>query len=348
MQLANTFLAMEAKSLHRSGARDGFKGFVEALARELGIAPDMLPQKAVCEIPAGNSRASVAIDQELGFAAAQWIAIQDGQAAVHEVFFVTPAKKEPQLGFRISGSSPALGCLDWWRELDGSVPTEAPVPSFLELTALLASKGQSLTSRAETSEKVRELTSEVAYLQMLLLEQSEELRQSRSAARHFRSFADRVVGAAPEKSSTPIQDDLSDIPDWCARHEGEIIVLPRARNGIKKSIYEDPAMILTGLGLLAGPYRQHRMGNLSKPEFEELLLASGLRLQGSVGASIAGEQGDSYFVNWAGRRRFLDMHLLKGGGRDERYCLRIYFFWDADSQRAIVGSAPAHLDNSLS
>lgn len=49
-----------------------------------------------------------------------------------------------------------------------------------------------------------------------------------------------------------------------------------------------------------------------------------------------------------GRRRMFDLHLAKGGGRDERYCLRIYFFWSAEDRKVVVGWLPSHLSNSLS
>jgi hypothetical protein len=77
------------------------------------------------------------------------------------------------------------------------------------------------------------------------------------------------------------------------------------------------------------------------------LAETGCGLRGSAGMSVAGAEGDSYFVNWSGRRRFLDLHITRGGGRDQRYCMRIYFFWDADSQKVVVGHLPSHLNNSL-
>jgi len=87
---------------------------------------------------------------------------------------------------------------------------------------------------------------------------------------------------------------------------------------------------------------------LEYPDFVAQLAAEELQLEGSVAPSVAGEQGDAYFVSWKGRRRFMDLHLRKGGGRDERYCLRVYFFWDEQLQKVVVGWLPSHLSNSLS
>jgi hypothetical protein len=54
-----------------------------------------------------------------------------------------------------------------------------------------------------------------------------------------------------------------------------------------------------------------------------------------------------YNVLYGGRQRQLDQHLRKGGGRDPRYVMRVYFFWDDDQQMAVVGWLPGHLDNTL-
>jgi hypothetical protein len=63
----------------------------------------------------------------------------------------------------------------------------------------------------------------------------------------------------------------------------------------------------------------------------------------SMGKSRAAEQGDTYFVEWRGKRRFLENHLKKGVAKDERHTLRIYFFWDEENQVVVVGSLPGHL-----
>jgi hypothetical protein len=43
----------------------------------------------------------------------------------------------------------------------------------------------------------------------------------------------------------------------------------------------------------------------------------------------------------------LDVHLKKGTSRESRHCLRIYFFWDEDSDQVVVGHLPDHLTNDL-
>jgi hypothetical protein len=158
-------------------------------------------------------------------------------------------------------------------------------------------------------------------------------------------MADQETAASEEAEEL---QDLSLLPQWAEDNKERIVVLPRALNGAKKSLYLRPEMIFRALEYLAGPYREYRLGKLSKSQVEDALTKTGLHWAGSTVPSVAGEQGETYFVTYDGRRRFLEFHLLKGGGRDERYCLRVYFFWDDVSQRAVVGSLPAHLANSLS
>lgn len=189
-----------------------------------------------------------------------------------------------------------------------------------------------------------------AYLKQLLSDQSDELRSARAQARdsdeRFKALCASLGPAEVEQGA--LADTPLTLTQWSIEHEETVVVLPRARNGAKKSIYHQPELMIDALNLLAGPYRDMRLGKLSAAELNVELERTGLRLAGSVAPSVAGEQGEEYFVRWGGRRRFMDLHLAKGGGRDERYCFRLYFCWDPDSQRVIVGSMPSHLGNSLS
>ncbi len=46
----------------------------------------------------------------------------------------------------------------------------------------------------------------------------------------------------------------------------------------------------------------------------------------------------------ADKKKLLEHHLCKGSDRDERFCLRIYFFWDEKLKRVVIGWLPGHLD----
>jgi hypothetical protein len=70
----------------------------------------------------------------------------------------------------------------------------------------------------------------------------------------------------------------------------------------------------------------------------------------SITKEGAGKEGDTYFVNYpigTSQTRFLDMHLKKGATMDDRYSLRIYFFWDEQEQQVVVGWLPSHLETRV-
>lgn len=73
---------------------------------------------------------------------------------------------------------------------------------------------------------------------------------------------------------------------------------------------------------------------------------SGLEERGAITEVAAGMEGDTYFVQYRGKRRMFDRHLAKGSNKDRRYCLRIYFFWDAEDQMVVIGDLPHHLDTA--
>lgn len=323
-------------------APEEFDAVRAALASMLEVSEEALPS-GVSESTLHDGFIALAIDSSSQFLAARWQRTQQCQ----ELFFVQPATKPARLGFAILAADNADIPPQLLRWLDGARDRTATLPTFTTLACLLASQGAAVR---EFSARERQLEADAAYLKELLAEQQDALRRSQAQLRAARQQVTNgaVEPLAQEPTSGGEGWNLSDLAEWCVAHEEEIVVLPRARNGAKKSRYESPELIGTALEILAGPYREFRRGLLSTEDFEALLLPTGLRLAGSVSPKVAGEQGDAYFVTWAGRRRFLDWHLLKGGGRDERYCFRLYFCWDPESQRAIVGSLPAHLSNSWS
>lgn len=318
-----------------------FDALIAAFAAWLETPADSIKEGITEECGTDGYR-SFAYDRASGFFSSRII----GAAGTYDFFVVTPSKAAPRIGLSMLAPADTEIPLPLQQWLQSDSLSDAGQPGFTTLAALLASQG---TAVQQLSPETSALTAEVDYLQQLLREQGEELRQVKAKLRDARiSVQSAGVGLAV---AIPKEFDdwrLEDLGEWCAQNEDHIVVLPRARNGAKKSKYEDPGLIFTALKLLAGPYRELRRGNLTSAEFEELMLPTGLRFSGSVAPHIAGEQGDAYFVSWARQKRFLDLHLLKGGGRDERFCFRLYFFWDEQSERAVVGAMPAHLSNSLS
>lgn len=340
-----------------------FEEFLQTFWRSARLSADELPEsppEGVGELPADPWPLSYALDRATQFAAFRWYQRDAANVSAGylrcELFFLCPASTAPRVGLRIFASSEsdlALSAPLWWTGALGlpSVPDPSiRLPGFMELVAILASRGNVSTTSADTQSAIADLNYELGYYRQLASETAEELRLSQSKVRDLlsrtvSSSIDQVeeATAAPE----PVED-LSGLADWSLKNTDRITVLSRAINGAKKSIYENPAAVYAALETLAGPYRDYRMAKLDKAGLNAAFAAAGVQFAGSVGSNVAGSHGDDYFVTWSGRRRFLEFHLGKGGGRDERYCMRIYFFWDDETQQVVVGSLPSHLNNSLS
>jgi hypothetical protein len=145
---------------------------------------------------------------------------------------------------------------------------------------------------------------------------------------------------------------LKDLERWADENlRGRVLIHPRALRGAKKSLFENPALILDALLLLATEYRDVRIlgeDDARQQALENRLAVLGLELSEAISPDRAGEHRDEYLVKYPlgqfTRKELLRYHLKKGSDRDERTCLRIYFFWDKGMKLVVVGWLPGHLD----
>ena len=147
-----------------------------------------------------------------------------------------------------------------------------------------------------------------------------------------------------------LPESLDELGSWSAIElDGKLLILPRAINEAKKSGFEDPPLVYRSVALLGNEYRDMRL--TGKPEAQRKCHQKcnelGVAITKSISACRAGEHGDEYRVTYPceGSKRFLDWHLTKGAIKDERFCLRIYFFWDLTAKLIVIGCLPSHLDN---
>lgn len=154
----------------------------------------------------------------------------------------------------------------------------------------------------------------------------------------------------PLDASIPIPDSYEDLAEWVGQHlAGRVALHSRALRALKDATYDDPPTVYKALLLLANEYRDMRLSG-GPDGFKAKLVGMHLEWTGSITEHRAGEEGETYFVNWpvgSTRREFLREHLRKGSSKDARKCLRIYFFWDSESEQVVIGWLPSHLPNRM-
>ena len=181
----------------------------------------------------------------------------------------------------------------------------------------------------------------------------EEAQQTKALNAHLRqrirAFEERAwsdgVGAP-----VPIPPSLENFEPWCRDNlSGAVEVHNRAIQAVKKSRYEDASLLYKAMLLLRDAYvPMKRDGGIERRQvFDQRCAELGLSEEPTFSGDRWGEEGDSYKIRYAGRSRLLDRHLKRGNSRDERYCFRLYFFWDDENEQAVVGWLPSHLDTRL-
>ena len=186
-------------------------------------------------------------------------------------------------------------------------------------------------------------------------EQAEYLQQENAALRlqldALRAHLIRQSGESPDKE-IPIPNSYKVMGEWVKEHlAGRLVLLPRAERAASKAEYTEVGMVYRALLILANEYRDSRMGTGTDKAFRDALAQHGMDFSGSIDRSRAGQEGEAYYVNYpigTTQRVFLQFHLERGNRHENRYCMRVYFFWDDDTNQVVVGWLPSHLSNRIS
>lgn len=198
--------------------------------------------------------------------------------------------------------------------------------------------------------------------ELLFAEQAQDLKALREERDALRATADTLLDGL--RRARHVQRDEADPTDyghfaaWADRTLSDhVVLLPRARRALKEAQFQDPALVAACLRLLGREYWAMRTASISeraaaKEAYERRLEQLKVDEAPSIATSTLGQYPEQYWVNYSighRSRQLLERHLRGGANtRDPRFCLRIYFFWDDDQQRIVIGHLTNHLDNSLS
>lgn len=177
----------------------------------------------------------------------------------------------------------------------------------------------------------------------------EAIAQSMLARERIRRLEEQLTAVIGNAAETPIPEDLSVFEGWCKEHlAGSVVISNRAFQGAKKSLFQEPSLIYRALLILRDYYVPMRIHGGMEYQAAYTKALDELHIEESATGDGARFEGDVYTVQYQGKRRDLDRHLKAGNSRDERFCFRLYFFWDEVSQVVVVGWLPSHLENRMS
>jgi len=160
---------------------------------------------------------------------------------------------------------------------------------------------------------------------------------------------EQKLAKSEAQDATPIPDTLEGFEEWCKEHLiGSVELANRAFQGVRKSEYHDPMLLYRALVLLRDFYVPMRIEGTPERRKSYEAALNELKLEDSGTGEGVNFAPELYSVQFGGKRRALDRHLKGSDSRDRRYCFRLYFFWDDESEVVVVGWLPSHLDNRAS
>lgn len=166
----------------------------------------------------------------------------------------------------------------------------------------------------------------------------------------------KALRKARGEISIPIPENYSELPRWVDSYFADRLFLhSRAIRGLKNATFKNIALVYDALKLLAEAYWAMRANQdpnqwqALSTDWEHGIKRLGLEYNSqSIAQNRLGEYRETYTIDYRvgqSSRQVLGPHL-KGGSntKDDRYCMRIYFFWDDDRQLVVIGHLPTHLD----
>lgn len=142
---------------------------------------------------------------------------------------------------------------------------------------------------------------------------------------------------------------LAELANWGIQNlSGAVELTDRAIKAARDSDFQNVSLVYDALLLMRDFYvPMRREGGIElKRRFETRLAELGLdNSKCFAQANKAQNFGGEYFVKYQGEKRELDWHLKGSNSRDGRLGFRMYYFWDTETSRVIVGYLPGHLTN---
>ncbi len=165
------------------------------------------------------------------------------------------------------------------------------------------------------------------------------------ALRERISYLEKKIRASNIQTKLQYPKTFDCISEWIAKHfASRIVMTGRSLRAVKSSPFESPETVYKSIQILAERYRDMRLGKLDQATLTKELDDLQLAVRDTFHGAGAGKFGDTYFVNYSGQKKELNLHLkTKSNTRDPKRCLRIYFFWDDETKQIVIGHLTTHL-----
>lgn len=189
-----------------------------------------------------------------------------------------------------------------------------------------------------------------------ICEQNEELKYTQLTLLSRLQYLHEIAfPSTKEQEKIVFPDTLDEIEEWCNQYLPQKLALSgKAKRAIKDSQFEDIGLIYNALLVYANEYREMRMRDSGDAEIRNKYFKrlEGLGLEDCgipISETRRGERENVYSFEYEGQTYPMEHHIGRGGGNfDPRHCLRIYSYWDTESNRVLIGSLPEHLDLRIS
>lgn len=146
-------------------------------------------------------------------------------------------------------------------------------------------------------------------------------------------------GAAPT-AEPPMPQEWPEFLDWVdGTYPDKVVLTPSARRMVRSPDFEDVEQVARAIRWLANEHYETRVNG--GESLRDVPLEEGVR--------NAPCGGDAYKINWKDRPYTVDWHIKTGGNsRNPKKCLRIYYFWEKDTQQTVIDHLPSHRTTSAS
>jgi len=187
----------------------------------------------------------------------------------------------------------------------------------------------------QVEEKEKEIDGYVAEIEATEERAQAAEQENRSLLFRIRQLqAALAAGGETPTEEPPLPQEWSEFTDWLDQtYPDKVLLTPAARRMARSPEFEDVTLVARAIAWLATIQHDRRVnggGSLKDAHIE-------------VGILNSPCGGDTYTADWKGRRYDVDWHVKSGGNtRDPKRCLRIYYFWEPETEQTVIDHLPSH------